>query len=127
MIHETALHRYDAQLAHGLASPLDPDLAHDGLDYTFDLWIGRKRPLSLLPAGGETYHLHRTDGEGEWLLRFEPGEVVVTREHAKAAVALRGTASDLMLFLWNRAGKDRLEVLGDAALADRYRELVPMG
>jgi hypothetical protein len=49
----------------------------------------------------------------------------VTREHAKGDVAVRGTASDLLLFLWGRLPGERLEVLGDASLVGRYFELVP--
>lgn len=76
-------------------------------------------------ACGETYHFHRTDGPGEWLVRFMPEGPVVTREHAKGDVAVRGIASDLFLFLWRRLPADRLEVFGDADLLSRYFELAP--
>ena len=68
---------------------------------------------------------YRTDGEGEWLVRFEGEDVTVIREHAKAGVAVRGSASDLFLFLWGRVPASTLDVVGDASLLDRYRELVP--
>ena len=48
----------------------------------------------------------------------------MTREHAKGDVAVRGTASDLLLFLWGRLPGKNLEVLGDASLLGRYFELV---
>jgi hypothetical protein len=51
--------------------------------------------------------------------------VVVSREQASAAVVLRGTASDLLLFLWRRGSSASLEVVGDAALVDRLFELAP--
>jgi len=38
---------------------------------------------------------------------------------------VRGTASDLLLFLWGRIPASQLEVFGDAALLNRYVELVP--
>jgi predicted lipid carrier protein YhbT len=50
--------------------------------------------------------------------------LVVTREHAKGDVAARGTASDLLLFLYGRIDADGLDVFGDAALLARWRELV---
>jgi hypothetical protein len=59
------------------------------------------------------------------MVRFEGSEAVVSRGHAKGDVAARGTGSDLLLFLWHRIPAERLEVLGDAALLERYRELVP--
>ncbi len=55
---------------------------------------------------------------------LSPDGLVVTREHAKGDVAARGTASDLLLFLYGRADADRLDVFGDAALLARWRELV---
>ena len=129
MAHETAVHRWDAERAFGAPDPLEPELARDGVDEVFDVmapasaqWAENARP-----GAGETYHFHRTDGEGEWLVRFEGKTVAVTREHAKGDVAARGTASDLLLFLWGRIGRERLEVLGDAALLDRYFELAPPG
>jgi hypothetical protein len=49
--------------------------------------------------------------------------VVVSREQASAAVVLRGTASDLLLFLWRRGSSTPLEVEGDGVLVDRLFEL----
>jgi predicted lipid carrier protein YhbT len=69
-------------------------------------------------------HFHSTDGDGEWLARLGAEGLVVTREHAKGDVAVRGVASDLLLFLYGRVGTERLEVFGDAALLARWRELV---
>ena len=40
-------------------------------------------------------------------------------EHAKGDVAARGSASDLLLFLWGRVPADALEVFGDAACSAR--------
>jgi hypothetical protein len=48
----------------------------------------------------------------------------VRREHAKADVAVRGPASALELFLYNRRGPDGLEVFGDEAKAAAWTEKV---
>lgn len=124
--HETAIHRWDAQLAHGRAEPIEPELARDAIDFALDHFLPSWRLSSVLPGGGESYHLHRTDGEGEWLVRFNPDGLAVSREHAKAAVALRGGASDLLLWLWGRTPADSLEVLGDASLVARWHDLAPV-
>ncbi|HEV7888142.1 MAG TPA: hypothetical protein VGO92_11335, partial [Acidimicrobiales bacterium] len=68
-------------------------------------------------------HLHATDVPGEWLVSFEGGVVDVQRGHAKGDAALRGTASDLFLFLWGRAGPDALEVFGDPAVVEAWRQV----
>jgi MDMPI C-terminal domain len=39
-------------------------------------------------------------------------------------VAVRGTASDLLLLLWNRVSADRFEVFGDAELLEWWRAAV---
>jgi uncharacterized protein (TIGR03083 family) len=121
--HETAIHRYDAQLATGRTEPIEHALAVDGIDEFFALipfwpWADRVR------GAGETLHFHCTDGDGEWLARLGSEGLVVTREHAKGDVAARGSASDLLLFLYGRVPPDALEVFGDASLLTRWRETV---
>jgi uncharacterized protein (TIGR03083 family) len=122
MAHEVAVHRWDAQTAAGVPQPIGRELAVDGIQEAFD--IMPTRLAANPPTGaGETIHLHCTDGEGEWLLRLAPDGVVVTREHAKGDVAARATASDLLLFVWGRAGPDAVDVFGDAALLARWQDL----
>ena len=67
---------------------------------------------------GQSFHLHRTDGEGEWTVRLGPdGEVSTEHAHGKGDVALRGPASSLYLWCLNRVPADELEVFGDPAVA----------
>jgi uncharacterized protein (TIGR03083 family) len=122
MAHEAAVHRADAQSAHGqiaLATP--PELARDGVAEVLDVMLARLRD----PRGGngETVHLHCTDTEGEWLLTLEPDRVRVSLGHARGDCAARGSASDLLPFLWGRLPAERLEVFGDARLLARVRQL----
>ena len=125
MAHETAVHRWDAQLAHDCTEPIDAELARDGIDEMLDVHLPGLVAESPTRGQGESYHFHRTDGDGEWLVRFGPEGEVVSREHARADVAVRGTSSDLLLFLWNRIPAVQLEVLGDASLLSRYFDLAP--
>jgi uncharacterized protein (TIGR03083 family) len=120
---ETAVHRWDAQLANGDPQPIERVLAVDGIDEFFGL-IPFWRGASQLPGTGESIHLHCTDGEGEWLAGLGADGVVVTREHAKGDAALRGTASDLMLFLYGRRDASADEVFGDRALLDLWQQTV---
>jgi uncharacterized protein (TIGR03083 family) len=121
--HELAVHRYDMQLAAGTPQTIERALAVDGIDEYFDL-IPSWRGAGNVRGAGETLHFHCTDGAGEWLARLDPDGLVVTREHAKGDVAARGTASDLLLYLYGRVMSSELEVFGDAALLTRWRELV---
>jgi uncharacterized protein (TIGR03083 family) len=124
--HEIALHRVDAQLARPVAAgapdPIDAELACDGIDEFFDV-IAPFRLRDRMVGDGETFHFHRTDGDGEWLVRLTPAGPEVERAHAKGDVAVRGSASDLLLVLRNRAGLDAVEVFGDEALLARWHDL----
>lgn len=121
MAHETAVHRWDAQAAAGPAEPLDAGLAVDGLDELFEN-APYHPTLAAIRGTGETVHLHATDRDGEWLLRLTPSGIEVTREHAKGDVAVRGPASDLLLFVVGRLDQGTLEVFGDGAVLSSVRE-----
>jgi uncharacterized protein (TIGR03083 family) len=120
---ETAVHRWDAQSATGATEPIEHVLAVDGIDEFFAL-IPFWRHESSLHGAGESIHFHCTDGDGEWLVRLAADGVLVTREHAKGDVAMRASASHLMLFLYGRTDQSGTEVFGDASLLDRWQQLV---
>ena len=114
MHQETLVHRVDAEQAAGLSSVVDPDDGGDGVDELCSVLLaGRTR--GELPAG--SLHLHRTDGEGEWLLEVVDGAVAVRAEHAKGDAAVRGSGDDLLLAMWARRPLDGLDVFGDPAVA----------
>lgn len=113
---ETAVHARDVQEPPG--PPLDPELAADGIDEFLTLWLPRRQ---LEGWAGRTLHLHRTDGQGEWLIRFDAGGAAASEQaHGKGDVALRGSASALYLWILNRVPTDALEVFGDRDLAGRW-------
>jgi hypothetical protein len=70
---------------------------------------------------GGTLHLHATDGPLEWWIDLDARSC--PPEHAKADTAVRGTRSDLLLWLNNRGPLDSLEVLGDGEITDRWNQL----
>jgi uncharacterized protein (TIGR03083 family) len=128
MAHETAIHRADAESAAGGPQPVEPaGLAADGIDELLELLASAPiRPDDRLAGFTASYHVHTTDVPGEWIIIFDGGSdrVTLRREHAKADVAVRGPASDLELFLYNRRGADGLDVFGDPALVTAWSERV---
>ena len=120
---ETSIHRYDAQVAAGAPTPLDAEMAVDGIDEFLTVFLPRLAD-NFGDVGDATVHLHCTDVDGEWLVARRGGELTVTAEHAKGDVAARGSASDLLLFLWGRVPADGLEVFGDADLLGRFRQAI---
>lgn len=119
MAHESAVHRWDAQAATAPPEPVEPALAIDGIDEFLDFFVD-----DVKDGVGETdsysVHLHATDSRGEWVARVRGRTTEVARAHAKGDVAVRGGASDLLLLLWRRLDPRHVEVLGDAAVLDRF-------
>ncbi|HVF76052.1 MAG TPA: maleylpyruvate isomerase N-terminal domain-containing protein [Acidimicrobiales bacterium] len=112
-VQEAAVHRWDMEnAATGRPQPVEPDAAADAVDevlaITLPWGVRPEKPLS------GSVHLHCTDVEGEW---FVHPEGQVERAHAKGDVAIRGTASDLLLALYTRVPLNGLDVIGDAAVA----------
>lgn len=111
---ETAIHLHDVQTAAGHPTAIAPDLAADGVDEVLTVFLPGY--LAAKPVAGleGTLHVHCTDTDGEWVLDFTRSAVEVRREHAKSDTAVRGPASDLFLWTWNRLPLDSsgLEVFG---------------
>lgn len=126
MANEVAIHRWDAELAAGTPRPIASERAVDGIDELLTVLLPYSAVLKSPETSG-SFHLHCTDAEGEWLTVFTDGRPTTTREHAKGDLAVRGPASPLFLWSWNRAtvGTDGLESFGDPALLDAWASIVP--
>lgn len=125
---EAAVHRWDAENVAGTARPVAPALAADAVDQNFRVMAPFRRALRQAPPGsGERFRFRRTDGTELWTVHFD-GDAVRLDEDGDSPcdVELAGTASDLMLFLWQRIPAGQLaEVKGDRGVLDRYFTLVP--
>jgi uncharacterized protein (TIGR03083 family) len=123
---ETTIHCWDAQEAHGVAEPIETELAQDGVDEYLDAIIHVTDPAeeARLPGfQGERYLFRATDVPAQWLVEFASDGLRVSREHGPGDVELAGPVSDLLLFMHQRVGADRMQVTGDAALRGRWPEL----
>jgi uncharacterized protein (TIGR03083 family) len=119
MAHESAVHRFDAQRAHGLAQPIDADLAHDGIDELVDVVLPglAKRDGRPLPTG--TYLFVSTD-DGNWAVQTGADGIRRLDAAKEPDVTVRGTASALLLAATNRVPWTSLEVEGQADLLDAW-------
>ena len=124
--HEVAAHRWDAEASIGDARPVEARIAADGIDEfvtsIIGRVVGRAKPDTTALVGD--VHLHCTDTAGEWTFQLVDGALEVTTGHGKAAAAVRGAASDLLLFLYNRIPADRVEIFGDRALVDNWMSVL---
>ncbi|HEV3380571.1 MAG TPA: maleylpyruvate isomerase family mycothiol-dependent enzyme [Trebonia sp.] len=126
LLHETTVHRADAEIAAGTEPDIDPVAAADGIDEFLANLPAARRPsehLGSLPSG-ESLHLHATDSDGEWLIRITEDGIGWERGHAKATAAVRAPVGSLLLFTYGRLspGDDRLTVFGDESLLTAWQE-----
>jgi len=123
-LHETAIHRVDAELASGDVSPVPVDHAVDGIDEMLTGFLPR-RSSRLKPEKPSTIAVRPTDAADAWLVTAGPDGATTERvTSADADVTVRGTAADLYLLLWNRLDLAGLDVTGDDSLLDLWRSNV---
>lgn len=126
MAHETAVHRWDAQMVSGMAHPVEPELAADGVSEVLDTILPIGRAVNKTGVTG-LVRLSTTDVDRTWLVRLRPegvtllDEGTVLDDAAEAQTGVGGTASDLLLALWGRLTPAALTIDGDP---DRFAGLV---
>lgn len=123
MAHESAVHRYDAQRAHAVAQPIEADLAPDGLDEIIDVIVPRlidDRGVTL-PEG--VISLVGTD-DGGWCFRTWATGIERLDVTKDPDVTVRGTASALLLAMYNRVKWTSLDTSGDTDVLDAWSAAV---
>ncbi len=132
-LHEVVVHRADAALALGADFGLTPDLAADALSEWLDLAVPLTGRSSAPPplGTGQTVHLHATDAglgaAGEWSISAGPAGVTWSHEHGKGTVALRGSATELLLAAMRRVplADTDIAVFGDGAVWQHWVDHTP--
>ncbi|GGS81706.1 maleylpyruvate isomerase family mycothiol-dependent enzyme [Streptomyces cinerochromogenes] len=135
MLHETLVHRVDAERAVGGEPDVDPVLAADGVDeFLVNLpYAGIFAPgVTKLRGDGETLAFRCTGGDGasggQWRVRLDPdGFRLLPRTSGDTAsepdtVAVHGPAEDLLLLLYGRRSYQEpvFDVSGDVTVLDRW-------
>jgi uncharacterized protein (TIGR03083 family) len=123
MAHETAIHRWDAELAAaaGFTEPIETQLAVDGIDEAFDTFLS-----SGHRAGPDTLRgvvtIRTIDANAHWAVRLRGAGLslldidTVFDDPPHAQTAVSGTASDVLLALWGRVPFAVLNVEGNPDL-----------
>ena len=135
-LHETAVHRADAALALGTEFIIDSVAAADAITEYLERVMIRAAENDAATGGrtlgdGQSLHLHATDAglgtEGEWTIFGSEAGIEFEHGHAKATVALRGPARDLLLAIVRRGSATDLglEIFGDQALWDTWLARTP--
>ena len=125
MAHEAAIHRADVEQAHADVTPLDAELALDGVDevlWRFLVGDWSDQPASERP--GDIVQIRC--GGTTWRVVMEPNaiaaDVFLDRwPELPAAALVSGEPPSMYLWLWGRGSRDSLIVDGDAAAVDHLR------
>jgi len=141
--HEALIHRIDAELTADARTPVDAQLAADGVDEVLRI-IYANCPSwgTITPLPGRTVRLRATDTGDSWLVtlaRFtgtdpegkscdEPGiHVAESGPGGPARAEITGTAADLDCWLWHRPPSGPVEQSGDQDILDGLAESIAPG
>ena len=122
---ETAVHRVDVELGHGVPTPVNAELAVDGIDELLVMMIsgddwaehGTKEPVDAT--------VRITTPARSWTVLVDADLILVDRStEGEPTVELTGESSEVFLWLWGRAGSAPLAVSGDTSAADRFRRRI---
>jgi uncharacterized protein (TIGR03083 family) len=138
--HEALIHRLDAEQTAGRVTPLDAELAADGVDECLDVMFGGKPPwgafaglphyvrVDITDAGKSIWvqlgTFSGTDPDGGASYADEPDIAVVADPGAEPDAVVSGPAPALDGWLWRRGDDADISVTGDRGIYDRFREAV---
>ncbi len=115
---ETAIHRFDAQHARGVASQFEPKFASDMLNEMLCGFAPRRRTLDI--AAEQLVHIHTSDTDDHWYVTIGPERTETSRAGSDADLTLTGTAAQLYLLLWNRAPDASITMTGNTDLMNLW-------
>src|SRR5439155_11719350 len=100
MLHETTIHRADAEFAVARDPRVDIEVAVDGVEELLENLRGAAyfRPnVAELRGDGQTLHFGCTDTHVDWAVTLSPEGFTWRRGDGAADVSVRGDAADLLL------------------------------
>ncbi|NEA34739.1 maleylpyruvate isomerase family mycothiol-dependent enzyme [Streptomyces sp. SID13031] len=122
---ETAVHRVDAELAHNVVTPVDRELALDGIDEILTLMLG-----GPWWEEGDTEHpvdatIRITAAGRSWTTRLDAtSATVVAGAEGDVDAEVFGDPDDIYLWLWGRRDLNLDQSAGNDAAAQEFRARV---
>lgn len=130
-LQQMAVHTYDAQVTVGAPQPLPDEVALDGVEEflftcvaTTSAWPHKPTAFDFHAGEGHSWRL-TVDGDGARSTRIPAPGSAADEGLDAAGVSVRGTASELVLFVYDRIPADSLQIDGDAGLFDLLRAWEP--
>lgn len=120
---ETAVHCYDGEVTAGDPKPVATALAIDGLDERINVHLATDVPEEPGAALGGSLCLACSDADCAFVVEVGHGRLHVHEGAGPASAFVRGPASDIFLFSWNRVPLECLDVTGDRDVAAAWASL----
>jgi uncharacterized protein (TIGR03083 family) len=124
-VQEAAVHHWDAVNAAGGTLVVSASVAVDSIEefLTFSVSSEADPAEPVRPALGGAFALTASDVDAAWTIRdgAVPGTITFERGHADGVPAMSGTASDLLLWLYDRVEIDTAPIPHD--VVKRFRTL----
>ncbi|MDJ0923351.1 MAG: maleylpyruvate isomerase family mycothiol-dependent enzyme [Acidimicrobiia bacterium] len=132
MAHEAAVHRVDAEQAHGYESAVNAGLAVDGVAELFDVFITgypdwgeytADEAVVRVETGGRSWTARFGRFTGSKSDRTYDLPTLMLEEGAEPGSVISGEPDRVLLWMWGRAPLSDVLVAGDIDLAHRLREV----
>ncbi|MGH9091252.1 MAG: maleylpyruvate isomerase family mycothiol-dependent enzyme [Acidimicrobiales bacterium] len=125
MLHETVVHRVDAELVGGREPVVPAAVAADGIDEllaNLPARLAGSEAAAALRGRGEVVTVRATDVPAAWAIRLDADGFSAGEDPGRADAVLAGPAAGLLLALYRRRtpAEAGVTVDGDPALAERW-------
>lgn len=121
MAQETAVHRVDVESGFDAVTPIDHELAVDGIDEVLD-WFLSYQNEDVGPDGPGRGTVAVRTGDHIWRTTLTADEAQLSRQPGAADAVVSGEPSELLLWLWGRRPDGAVTWEGDVDLLRALRE-----
>lgn len=129
MAQETAVHRRDVEDGVGAPTPVDEDLAVDGIDEVLDAFVTDDWSEvtddewgDVDPRAGAGATVAVRSGGRVWRSTLAPDAITLARGDGPADATLSGDPEAVLLWLWGRRPGGAVVIEGDRAAAAAFRD-----
>lgn len=123
MAQETAVHRVDVQSAFDAVTPVDPELAVDGVEEVLTLMLAGDWSDQPVERVGDGQRIEVRPGGQRWVVTLQPTSIeVASPDGAAVDGRVSGAPSEVLLWLWGRTSDQLVDLGGDMAAIGLLRE-----